>query len=107
MTKLMDRIEELEKLGFNRWQKNGMDRMYINAGTLGLTCTYHKTGSISYAEFKGEYVSNNQARAMKAAKTYIDMVKNQIVSDSATLAAAAAELIGADYRYGERIIALQ
>ena len=103
---IMDRIAELEKMGFNRWQKNGMDRMYINASTLGLNCEYYKTGNISGAEFQGKWISNSEARTMKAAKTYIDLVTGRIVSDSARLAAAAADLIGADYSYGEKIIAL-
>ena len=34
--KVIDRIAELEALGFKRWTKNGMDRLYINAGALGL-----------------------------------------------------------------------
>ena len=106
MASIQDRIEELEGKGFKRWQKNGMDRMYINAGALGLSCTYYKTGNISGAVFNGREISNSQARGMKAARTYIDLVKNVIVSDSATLAAAAADLVGVDYSYGETIIAI-
>jgi len=102
---IMDRIEELEGMGFNRWQKNGMDRMYINASALGLTCTYYKTGNISSAEFNGKSISNSQARSLKFAKTYIDLNKAQIVSDSAMLAKAVAELIGVDeYSAGDTII---
>ena len=101
---IMDRIEELEAMGFKRWQKNGMDRMYINASTLGLTCTYYNTGNISSAEFRGKDISNSLARQMKAAKTYIDLNKGQIVSDSCMLAAAVADLIGIDYSYGSPII---
>lgn len=103
---ITERIDELAKMGFNRWQKNGMDRMYINAGTLGLVCTYRRSGSISNAEFRGETISHSQAYKMKAAKTYIDLVHKCLVSDSAELAAAAAELIGADYSYGDTIIQL-
>lgn len=104
---IMDRIEELTKMGFNRWTKNGMDRMYINATTLGLICTYRKSGSISCAEFRGEYISNSEGYRLKAAKTYIDLNHKRIVSDSARLAAAVAELIGVDeYRGGDTIIAL-
>jgi hypothetical protein len=100
------RIDELTKMGFNRWTKNGMDRMYINASVLGLICTYRKSGSISCAEFRGEGISNSEGYRLKAAKTYIDLNQNRIVSDSARLAAAAADLIGVDYSYGETIIAL-
>ena len=103
---ITDRIEELEAKGFKRWQKNGMDRMYINASALGLICTYYKTGNISSAEFNGQPISNSNARGLKAAKTYIDLNNKRIVSDSARLAAAAADLIGVEYSYGETIIAL-
>lgn len=100
------RIAELEALGFRRWQKNGMDRMYINASTLGLICVYRRSGTISDAEFRGESISNSQARKMADAKTYIDLINRRLVSQSAMLAAAAADLIGADYQYGDTIIAL-
>jgi hypothetical protein len=101
---IIDRVPELEKMGFNRWQKNGMDRMYINSSALGLTCAYYKTGNISDAEFRGTWISNSEARKLKEAKTYIDLKKNLIVSDSTRLAAAVAELISVEYRYGEKII---
>lgn len=107
MTKdITERIDELTAMGFNRWQKNGMDRMYINASTLGLECTYYKTGNISSAKFQGYSISNSEASRMKFAKTYIDLVKKTIVSDNAMLADAVAELIGAEHRYGEKTISL-
>lgn len=95
---ITERIDELTAMGFNRWQKNGMDRMYINASTLGLTCTYYQTGNIRTAEFDGIEISNAEARRMKGSKTYIDLVKRQIVSDNAMLAGKVAELIGAKQR---------
>lgn len=91
---LMENIEALEKLGFKRWTKNGMDRMYINASALGLTCTYYKTGNISSATFDGKSISNSEGYRMKSAKTYIDLVNPCVVSDSPTLARKVAELIG-------------
>ena len=103
---LMDRIPELESMGFSRWQKNGMDRMYINASTLGLTCRYYKTGNISSAEFNGKMISNCQARRIKFSKTYIDLIKRRLVSDNEMLLAAAADLIGVDYSYGDTSVAL-
>ena len=103
---ITERIEELTRLGFNRWQKNGMDRMYINASTLGLSCTYYKTGNISSAEFNGKSISNSMAYGLKTSKTYIDLIRKTLVSESATLAAAAAELIGVKYSQGDKIIRL-
>lgn len=102
---ITERIEELEAKGFKRWQKNGMDRMYINASTLGLECSYYKTGNISSAWFNGEHISNSMGYRMKNAKTYIDLVKKVLVSDSCTLASAAAALIGID-SYGKCIVEL-
>ena len=103
---ITERIEELEAMGFRRWQKNGMDRMYINASTLGLICTCYKSGNISSAEFRGERISNSEGYRLGSAKTYIDLKLKRLVSDRARLAAAAAELIGAEYSSGEIIIAL-
>lgn len=102
---LLDRIEELETLGFKRWQKNGMDRMYINADKLGLELGYYKTGNVSWAHFCGEHISNAEGRRLDAAKTYIDLVKHTINSTSCVLAAKAAELCGVSYRYGDTVIA--
>ncbi len=100
---LRDAWEEAK--GFKRWQKNGMDRMYINANTLGLECSYYKTGNISSAWFNGERISNSLGYRMKSSKTYIDLVKKVLVSDSCTLASAAAALIGID-SYGKCIVEL-
>ena len=47
---IVERIDELTAMGFKRWQKNGMDRMYINASTLGLRCEYYKTGNVRNGE---------------------------------------------------------
>jgi hypothetical protein len=89
-----NRIVELENLGFSRWTKGNLDRMYINAAQLGLVCSYYKTGNISSAEFQGESISNCQARRYKAAKTFIDIKTERVFSDQPALKIAAAELAG-------------
>ena len=89
-----ERITELEKLGFKRWMKGNLDRLYINAAQLGLVCDYYNTGNIKSAEFNGESISNCQARRMKAAKTFIDVKTGKVHSDSYTLEQAAAKLAG-------------
>lgn len=89
-----ERISELEALGFSRWTKGSMDRLYINAAQLGLNCEYYKTGNISSAEFKGESISNSRARGMKEAKTYIDIKTGRAYSDNETLLEAVKELAG-------------
>ena len=99
-----EKINELTAIGFSRWTKNGMDRLYINASKLGLTCCYYNTGNISSAEFNGRSISNSEARRMKAAKTYIDLVKNQIVSDNSDLATAVADILGIDDYRGDSCI---
>ena len=87
-----ERIEELESLGFKRWQKGTFDRLYINADVLGLVCEYYKSGSIHAAYFKGERISNSEGYRMKSAKTFIDVKTGMLYSDNATLKAAAMEL---------------
>lgn len=95
----MMQVNELISKGFKRWQKNGMDRLYVNATVLGLD-TECKT-------FQGKRVSNSHCRELAQAKTYIDLVKNEIRSDSCMLTAAVAELVGVDYRYGETIVKIE
>lgn len=101
---IVDRIDELTAMGFKRWTKNGMDRMYVNASTLGLICTYRHTGSIQCAEFRGEQISNSQGYRLQGSKTYIDLKLRRIVSDSPMLAAAVADDLGIHHSYGETII---
>ena len=92
-----ERIDELTAMGFNRWQKNGMDRMYINAGTLGLTYEKYGSGNVRSAWFKGDSISNCECRRMMGAKTYIDLKTQKVISDNRILGKAAAELAGLEY----------
>ena len=82
-------IASLEKRGFKRWQKGSMDRLYVNASTLGLECSYYKTGNISGAWFQGSQISHAEGGRMQAAKTYIDVADGTVHSDNDTLAEAA------------------
>lgn len=83
---IMDNIEALEKLGFKRWTKNGMDRMYISADKLG----YDK----ETRTFKGERISGGLAGQLSAAKTYIDLKEFIIVSTACDLTYEVATMIG-------------
>jgi hypothetical protein len=85
-------VERLAGLGFKRWQKGNMDRMYVNATRLGLKCSYHRSGSIDEAMFSGEYISNRYASKLMSAKTYLDLDTMEIVSDYDELKDAAAKL---------------
>lgn len=75
-------IAKLESKGFNRWTKGNMDRLYINAQTMGLTVRYHKTGTVAEAYWNGERISNGEARRMMSAKTYIDLKDGSLHSDN-------------------------
>lgn len=85
---IMDHVAELEALGFKRWQKNGMDRMYIDARKLGL--------DVDTQTFKGERISGRLCREMADAKTYIDLTTGMIVSTKCDLTYEAAVVIGID-----------
>lgn len=87
------REQKLEKLGFKRWQKNGMDRFYINATKLGLEYTTYKTGNVCSAWFRGDAISNCEARRMLSAKTYIDAKDWTLHCDHYMLSDAARELM--------------
>lgn len=108
---IMDRIGELEAMGFKRWQKVGnnrsYDRLYIDAKDLGLDVSYYKTGNVSGATFDGCRISNSEARRMLSSKTYIDLIAHQIYSDNFDLAKKVAEIVGVDtsaYEYAGRAI---
>lgn len=86
-------IAKLESKGFKRWTKGSMDRLYINATTLGLECVYYKTGNVRDASFQGSSISNSRARGFLAAKTYIDIATGTVHSDIQDLADAATALM--------------
>ncbi|MFD7016157.1 hypothetical protein [Streptomyces sp. NPDC059928] len=56
-------IETMTAIGGNRWQKNGMDRVYINdwAEFAGIEISRYNTGNISSASYRGDGISNSQA----------------------------------------------
>ncbi len=86
-------VEKLTKVGFKRWTKNGMDRMYINANRLGLEVEYYKTGNVAHAEWEGEKISNCAARRIMNNKTYFDLADNTLHSTSEMLLEAARNLL--------------
>lgn len=87
------KIAKLIEMGFKRWTKGGMDRMYINAAQLGLVCEYYKTGNIRNAEFQGTGISNSEGYRMKSARTFIDVKTEEVYSDNNTLKQAAIDLL--------------
>ena len=87
-----ERIEELEELGFKRWQKGNMDRLYINANMIGLTLIYYKTGNVKEAYWNGDRISNCCGNRYKYAKTFIDVKTGIVYSDYPELKEAAEKL---------------
>lgn len=55
-------VDNLVAIGGNRWQRNGMDRVYINNWTdyLPLETDQYNTGNISWAAWEGEKIANRQ-----------------------------------------------
>lgn len=55
--------DNMVAIGGSRWQKNGMDRVYINnwASFLPLEVDQYGTGNISWAAWDGEKIANRQA----------------------------------------------
>lgn len=86
-------IAKLESKGFNRWTKGKYDRLYVNASTLGLSCTYHRTGSEDVSTFNGEAISNSEARRMKSTKCYIDVESGEVVCDNDMMREAAEAIL--------------
>lgn len=95
-TMTSEMIEKLEKAGFKRWTKGDKDRLYVNAKELGLELSYYKTGNVSSAWFCGDSISNSEGRRLQAAKTYIDLTSDTIISDEARLAQKVAEIVGVE-----------
>ncbi|MBT2467877.1 hypothetical protein J7E97_08310 [Streptomyces sp. ISL-66] len=58
--------EHCTQLGGRRWQKNGMDRIYINdwAAFAGLDVSRYGTGSVCGATFAGHDIANGRAARM-------------------------------------------
>jgi hypothetical protein len=56
-------IETMTAIGGRRWQKNDMDRVYLNdwAEFAGIEVSRYNTGNISSASYQGDGISNSQA----------------------------------------------
>ena len=94
-------IAALEEKGFRRWTKGSMDRLYINAETLGLELDYYNSGNICSATYRGERISHRRGGNMKAAKTYIDIETGELHATDWTLQQDAQQL------YDETLEALE
>lgn len=75
-------IETITAIGGRRWQKNGMDRVYINDWEqfAGLEVTRYGTGNISGASIGGRSIANGRANHVlnSVSKVYFDTADNQV-----------------------------
>lgn len=75
-------VETLTAIGGRRWQKNGMDRVYINdwAQFAGLDASYYKTGNVCGATFKGRSIANGRVAGIVATidKVWFDAADGQL-----------------------------
>lgn len=86
-------MDALKKVGFTRWQKNGKDRLYINADSLGLEITWGKRmGQVESASFQGEDISKSYASELRSAKTYVDVKTQEIIGTDEKLKEIATNL---------------
>jgi hypothetical protein len=74
--------EAVVALGGRRWQKNGMDRVYVNdwAQFAGLDVSYYNTGNVSGAELDGHPIANGRAARLLGAieKIWFDAADGQL-----------------------------
>ncbi|MYU24662.1 helix-turn-helix domain-containing protein [Streptomyces sp. SID8352] len=75
-------VEAMTAIGGRRWQKNGMDRVYLNGFTIvpGLELDHYKSGSICYAALDGDKVSNAEGGRLACAvdKVYFDNTDGKV-----------------------------
>ncbi|MFI2078535.1 hypothetical protein [Streptomyces triculaminicus] len=60
--KVVFSVETMLAIGGNRWQRNDMDRVYINNWPqfAGLDLSYYGSGNISSASYRGKRISHSQ-----------------------------------------------
>lgn len=72
-------IAKLEAAGFNRWTKNGMDRLYVNADTLGLVVRVAKSGNAAgEGIWCGTEVYKQDANEILHSKVWIDVTTGEL-----------------------------
>lgn len=72
-------IAKLQDAGFNRWTKNGMDRLYVNADTLGLVVEVSRSGHAkSEGVWNGADVYKQEADEILHSKVWIDVTTGEL-----------------------------
>jgi hypothetical protein len=74
--------ETMTAIGGRRWQKNGMDRVYLNdfETVPGLELDHYKSGSICYAALDGQKVSNAEGGRLATVvdKVFFDAADGEV-----------------------------
>lgn len=68
-----ENIAKLEAAGFSRWTKNGMDRLYVNAETLGLKVVRYRNGNAKEGTWMGSEMYKQELQEIDESKIYIDL----------------------------------
>lgn len=69
-----DKIEKFIEAGAKRWEKNDMDRLYVNPKVLGYDWDCYKSGNIRYAsDPNGDRISNSQMYRVLEGKIWLDI----------------------------------
>lgn len=75
-------VASITAIGGREWKSGATHRVYLNAwnNLIGLDVEIRRSGSISYATFNGEVISNSDARKFGDAvrKVYFDTADNEI-----------------------------
>lgn len=66
-------IENLEAMGYRRWKKDSLDRLYITPEYFGLKTGSSKYGDYFYSQLAGMKIDNTDARIIKKGKYFIDV----------------------------------
>lgn len=68
-----DEIERLDDMGFRRWTKGDMDRLYIDTTKLGLECDFKRDHEPCLGDWQGKRVSNADCRRIYFSKVWVDV----------------------------------
>lgn len=75
-------VDTMTAIGGRRWQKNGMDRVYLNdfETVPGLELGHYKSGNIHYAYLDDEKISNTEGGRLATAvdKVYFDATDGKV-----------------------------
>lgn len=68
-----DIVKNLEAMGYRRWKKDGLDRLYITPEYFGLKTGKTRHGNHFYSRLADMKIDNTDARIIKKGKYFIDV----------------------------------